>query len=138
VQQWTVEPILLILKRGALHLQAWCPESELVETFALTRMQRVRRLPESFKPRAFATPEFAAEPVFSVRVRVARDQAALLDRYPLDPRQQLALGPSGDVIVTAEVPLEDATRWVLGWGRAATVLEPRGLVAGVKKRKGRH
>ncbi len=111
-----------------------------IRTFALPRFGRAEETgceftrPADFDPEAYFSNSFGifrGEGRYRVRIRFTGVAARLVAEREWHPTQKLATSGDGQ---EAELELEvnsltEVERWVLGWGRNATVLEPPELVA---------
>lgn len=128
-----VDPAALRLAGRHAYLVAWDAEKNAWRTFKLARIEGAEVLAAPIVPHpAFdehvlfgrAVHVWHAAPVL-VRVRLAPDVANIAREYPLIDDQRVARQPDGSAIVEARVAgIVEATRWVLGWGRAAEALAP--------------
>ena len=130
-----VAPLKLREFHGAAYLFAWDPAFKSWRLIKASRIIEVRlgafqdELPhgladglvdELFKSRQ--------GPPAAVSVRLAPAVAAFAHEHPLEKDQAIEPQVDGSVIVRSEdSDLEEAARWVLGWGQHAEVLAPHAL-----------
>jgi predicted DNA-binding transcriptional regulator YafY len=139
-----IHPYALILYKGALHVVGKVERSGTVDAFLLDRIRdtavsddRRFALPNDFDVEDFVHGAFGvAPPAPKARVLVEFD-SRVADRVRAErvhPSQRIATAPDGRVRLSLNVPLFDAvTSWVLGFGDAARVIEPRELEEAVVK-----
>ncbi len=138
--QQEIYPLGMVYHRGRLYLVAWSPRRQQVRTYRVDRIESVDV--QNFRPQVpvdFSLEEWLAgtfgiyrsdnsDPV-TVRVRFGRDVARYVQESRWHPSQKLQPQPDGSLL--AEFRLCDTTefrRWILSFGSAATVLEPRELM----------
>jgi proteasome accessory factor B len=138
-KDYLVEPGQVVYGRGALYLLAFVPEYSQVRTFAVSRIERLSVLEETFEPAPDATAEafshslgiHQGEPT---RVVLAFEPSvsAYVAARTWHPSQQVQSRPDGSLIVTLSVCNDWALRsWVLGFGSLVRVLEPAALAESV-------
>lgn len=135
-RRYVVDPITLRLVDGEAYLDAWSIERDALRTFKVARVRSAQLLPESADRHdeldlgevfRGSVKTWSGEPV-RVRIRIAEPVAWLVPEYPLVADQRVVMSEDGAAIVEATVAgLTETSRWVLGWGRNATVLEPAEL-----------
>ncbi|MDG3011128.1 YafY family transcriptional regulator [Rhodococcus sp. D2-41] len=139
-----VDPIRIRLVEDQSYLQAWCRKVEGVRLFRFDRIEDATELDEPARAHPEATDLAASEAllqggIFGVedglpvaRLHLARSVLWVLDYYPMDVLRE---EPDGSV----EVQMRYATtewmaRLILGFGGAATVLDPPELREDVRAR----
>jgi predicted DNA-binding transcriptional regulator YafY len=144
-QRVAIHPYALILYKGALHVVGKVVRSGKVDTFLLDRVRDTSVsdherfvLPNDFDAENFVHGAFGvAPPAPRARVLVEFD-SSVADRVRAErvhPSQRIATAPDGRVRLSLQVPLFEAvTSWILGFGDAARVIEPRELEESVVKR----
>ena len=133
IRTYRLDPLGLRLVGEVLYLLAWSHERRAARTFKVTRIHAVRMRQET----AAEHPEVLEEEMFAgavkawsgamvrARVRLAKEVAWLAREYPLLASQEVTAEADGTAVVSAEVAgIVEAKRWVLSWGKGATVLEP--------------
>jgi proteasome accessory factor C len=127
-----VDPVQLHSVEGRWYLQAWCRLAEGMRLFRLDRIDALRALPEPSRPPASAVPRDLSEGVYQpapehplVTLRLTPAAGWVADYYPCESVRPL---PDGGLVATLRVADPSwVRRLVLGFGAAATVLDPRWL-----------
>lgn len=138
-KDYVAEPNQVVYGRGALYLLAFVPEYGQVRTFAVSRIERLSVLEDTFEPAADATAEafthslgiHQGEPT---RIVLAFDPsvAPYVASRTWHASQQVETRPDGTLVVTLDVCNDWALRnWVLGFGSLVRVLEPSALAESV-------
>jgi predicted DNA-binding transcriptional regulator YafY len=138
----TVEPVELKIEQTVqLYLHAFDTGSRQIRTYKPSRIKAVELLDEqaaqhpeyaSDDPFAHAVKTWSAPPI-DVVIRISARKARFLQEYPLRG-QSLAPQPDGSTLVCATVAgIQEVSKWVLGWGRDATVLSPPQLRQAVQE-----
>ncbi len=125
-----VAPLETKLVKSHLYLAAHDLDADAARTFKLARVTAAH-LGEPFDPKVFGKPDFqgavvawSGDPV-DVEVRLGPAVARFVSEYPLLASQTVTFERDGGVCVRATVAgIEEALRWVLGWGRNAEVIAP--------------
>ncbi len=141
-----VEPHHLTCSDEMWYLMGWDKTRDAMRTFALTRMQKVKRTGTSFHPLPKATIDEQLEHAFKmvgkggktlphrVRLRFDAFASALVRERRWHTSQEITPLPDGCSEVSLEVAsLTEVERWVLSWGGNCQVLEPAELVERVCK-----
>lgn len=129
-----VDPILLRIEQTThLYFHAFDTEKNESKTYKPVRMMEAEVLAEPAQahpeldqedPFAYSVKIWSAAPI-DVAIRVSSKKADFVVEWPLIDGQQLDEQPDGSVIVRARVAgPQEASKWVLSWGRDAVVLEP--------------
>ena len=138
-----IEPLHLVLFGTDWYLLARDPESDVVKTFYLSRMQSARVGTRRFSPPKGFRPEehfgetiglFVGKARFRFRVRFGEEIAAWITEVRWHEKQKLTRLPDGSLEL--ELPagsLLEARRFVLSFGKHAEVLAPEELVADVRE-----
>jgi predicted DNA-binding transcriptional regulator YafY len=141
VKTYLVEPYRLAYAQGSLYLFAFVPEYGEMRTFAAHRIQDVTVLEETFDPREAAGNVFPDSlSVFSGKAeRVVIDfspaEAPYIRERDWHPSQQLTDLADGGVRLSLDVVIDwGLEAWILGFGPAARVIEPRALIRRVVER----
>jgi proteasome accessory factor B len=110
-----------------------------IRTFALPRMRSVKETGDRFKrPADFSVNEhlgdsfgvFKGTGRYKVRIQFTSFAARIVSERVWHGSQKLSWTANGDLELTMTLDsLEEVERWVLSWGRYATVIEPPALVA---------
>jgi predicted DNA-binding transcriptional regulator YafY len=142
VEQYLIDPVSMRWADGDLYLLGFALNRGAARTFKVVRIVEATVLDVAAAPH----PELEGEERFRtavkawsgevrrVRVRLAPRVAWLAEEYPLVSTQRLVAEADGAVVVEAEVAgLVEVSRWVLGWGACAKVLEPPDLEAMVRE-----
>ncbi len=134
---YDVYPYGLSYHRGSLYLVGWAPQHDEIRHWKVDRIEDASveelRFP---KPEDFDLHEhfahsfgvFQGDGEVHVKVRFAPEVARYVQESQWHPSQQLS--PQADGSLVAEFDLdgtEEIKRWVLSFGRHATVLEPEAL-----------
>jgi predicted DNA-binding transcriptional regulator YafY len=133
-----LHPYAMILYRGAVHAVGLDTKSGKVNTFILDRIRDttasdVERfiLPNDFDAEDFVHGAFGvAPPAPRVRVLIEFDPrvSEVVRSQRVHATQRIATAPDGRVRLSMQVPaFESLVSWVLGFGDAATVIEPKEL-----------
>jgi predicted DNA-binding transcriptional regulator YafY len=138
-------PYALILYRGAIHVVGKVVRSGTVAVLLLDHIRDTSVsdddrfvLPNDFDAEEFIHGAFGvAPPAPRARVLVEFDSsvAERVRSERVHPSQRIATAPDGRVRLSLQVPLfESVTSWVLSFGGAARVIEPRELEKSVQSR----
>jgi proteasome accessory factor C len=127
-----VDPIRVILVADHTYLEAWCRSAEGVRLFRFDRIVDARVLDEPAAPPPPAveagpdTSLFDADPALpSATLLIDRSASWMFDYYPLRVLREL---PDGACEAAMTYASDDwMARFVLGFGSAVRVLEPRAL-----------
>ncbi len=129
-----VAPVRLRQYHGAPYLCAWAPEFANWCFIKVSRIVEVRlgayqdERQNVSEPQIDEMLESRLGPPMAVSVRLSATAASFVHERPLETGQTLEPQADGSVIIhSAESTLEEAARWVLGWGQHAEVLAPRTL-----------
>jgi predicted DNA-binding transcriptional regulator YafY len=137
-ERLVVHPYSMILYRGAVYAVGLDTRAGKIDAFLLDRVRDtsvadVERfvLPNDFDVEDFVHGAFGvAPPAPRARILIEFDPrvADLVRAQKVHASQRIAAAPDGRVRLSLSVPLFDAvTSWVLGFGDAAKVIEPREL-----------
>jgi len=132
---YTVEPYRLALAQGGLYLIAWVPQYGEFRTFSVDRIERLSLTDDTFK-RTRELPQdifgasmgvFWGDPT-AVTVVFDASVSAFVRGRTWHDSQQIDDLPDGRVRMRLRVSDDWALRsWLLGFGAAVRVLEPRAL-----------
>ena len=135
IKDYIVEPYRLAYAQGGLYLQAFVPDYSEMRTFAVQRIEQAVALEESFNP--VAERRGRSVPAFTRRVfgnagtgrdRVHRRRGALRARARVSRVAAIEDLPGGRIRLTMNVVIDwELQAWVMGFGPAATVIQPRGV-----------
>lgn len=138
-----VDPYHVVGYRGDWYVIGHCHYKKALRVFSISRIQAAKvshdafRLPADFDFQKQWRNHFgimAGDREVSVRVRFRSDQAPYVQERDWHPEQQFEEQDDGSVVMSFRTThLFEVTKWVLGWGSAATVLEPEELVASVRQ-----
>ena len=134
-KSYSVEPYRLTLAQGGVYLVAWVPQYDAFRTFAAERIERLSVTDETFKrTRELPADLFGASlGVFlgdpeRIVVEFAPAVAPFVRSREWHESQQIEELEGGSLRLTLDVSNDWALRsWVLGFGAAARVIEPRTL-----------
>lgn len=129
-----VDPLMLRLGReNQLYLDAFDTDKGEIKTFKPPRMSQV----QVTEHRAAEHPEYETSELFAhaiktwsappvaVEIAISSRKARFVREWPLTERQDVVPQEDGSVRVLATVAgLAEVSKWVLSWGRDATVLAP--------------
>lgn len=131
------DPRELLVREGQLYLWAWDLDREDWRTFKISRIASVTVLDVPASPHpgfeeisdlSRSVRVWTGDPI-DVCIRVAPRAASLVSEYPLVEGQVVQHRPDRSALLRATVAgLVETVRWILGWGRDATALEPPELV----------
>jgi predicted DNA-binding transcriptional regulator YafY len=130
------DPYRLVFVQGALYCLGYAPERHKVVTLAVDRLHDVRLTDETFTvdpgfdPERYRTEAFGVvwEEPMRVLLRFRPDQAPYVQERQWHPTQKVRALPDGGVELTFRAGgLVEITRWILGWGASAEVVEPARL-----------
>ncbi len=125
-----VEPCQLVFRWSSWYLHGWCRERADFRLFKLNRMLDLSVQDEGFRPRPAPSPLTPAERVYPdcLQAVVRFDPSVrwrLVDEYGAESFTQL---PDGSLLFRRGFPgREELLRWVLSFGEAAEILEPKDL-----------
>jgi predicted DNA-binding transcriptional regulator YafY len=135
-----VYPLGMVHHRGSLYLIAWSSRREEVRNFKLDRMESVDiqnlqyQVPADFNLQAWLSKSFGvwrsgSDDLQTIRIHFARSAARYVQESIWHESQQLFAQDDGSVIAEFQLPdIEEILKWILSFGRNATVLEPPALV----------
>jgi predicted DNA-binding transcriptional regulator YafY len=128
----------------SLYVIAWCRLRGDVRVFAVHRFLAATLRDETFAPRREARSAAALRNAFrvwrgghvdTVRVLFSRAAAQEIRERRWGPGQRIEGEPGGTIVLTVEVAgTAEVSRWVLGFGGEAEVLEPAALRRDVEGR----
>ncbi len=131
-----MDPAGLHLEDGHAYVYAFALDRDEWRTFKIARIHWIEILdvPSEHHPGleritslTHAVRVWSGDPV-DVTIRIAAGVAWLLPEWPLVPDQRIEERSDGSMLVHAKVAgLVEVRRWVLSWGRNATVLAPKAL-----------
>jgi len=131
-----VDPYQIWYFEGALYLIAYCHWREEVRMFALDRIRLVTvtdepfEIPADFSVEAYMSRCFGIihDELVRVRVRFTGEAAVWVRDRVWHPSQEIETHPDGSITATYQVGgTSEISRWILGFGSRAEVLEPGSL-----------
>lgn len=136
-KSYVIDPYAIVFRRHSWYVVAFCRARDKVVQFRLGRFLSVTPTGEAFQPPA----DFSVEDYFRwsweawgggeptrVVVRFDPRVARMIEETQRHPTQIVSNEPDGSVVFEATVSsIEEFGTWVLGYGRHATVLEPKAL-----------
>ncbi|MBN2352625.1 MAG: WYL domain-containing transcriptional regulator [Spirochaetales bacterium] len=132
----TIEPYHALCHQGEWYLVANTPEG--IRTFALSRMNRPRvaagtvKVPAGFDIREYMSHSFGVfrgDKLRTVRIAFSPDLAPYVRERAWHATQKTRDRKDGGLEISFTVDhLFEVKRWVLSWGRGATVLAPKEFV----------
>lgn len=136
--QRTVDPYHAVSFRAEWYLIGYCHYMKSIRSFAVSRMAEAEILDRYFAPPTdFDFEEFSGshfgimfgKDEFPVAIRFDIDSAPYAKERQWHPSQEIEELPEGEIVLRFTVNhLFEVKRWVLSWGKGATVLEPPELV----------
>jgi predicted DNA-binding transcriptional regulator YafY len=134
--EFDFDPYRLLFVPDGLYCVGQNPDYGGVITLAIDRIRSVSLLPDTFEVDPSFDPEKITQDAFglvwedpmTVVVRFREDQAPYVKERTWHPSQSFRDLPDGGVEMTFRAAGEfEITRWILGWGDAAEVVEPEEL-----------
>jgi len=132
-----INPYHIVNDAGQSYVIAFCEKRQNIRVFALSRILEARltsdqfSLPQDFNIRDFLKQRFGAEPKekpFQVQLEFDRESAPYVKERLWFQEQVVEQNPDGSLILTFQTrSLLETVRWVLSWGSAVKVLEPKEL-----------
>jgi predicted DNA-binding transcriptional regulator YafY len=136
-----VDPYKVWYVNGGLYLIAWDYRAEQYLVFAIERVRSVKLTNTRFAERADFDFEKFQRTAFNmiwgepkkVRLRFSKTQAPYVMERTWHTTQKFAEQPDGSVIMEMAVgDLWEVSRWLIGWGADAEVIEPPELARDVE------
>lgn len=131
-----VAPYCLVFRRHAWYMIGFCHKRNGFKTFRLNCVKKVSLLDRNFeKDKNFSLSDFlknsweiySGEPT-EIKIELRGKAARLVSEGKYHPSEKMEKRGGGKVIYTAKVAgTEEITRWILGFGEEAKVLEPKEL-----------
>ena len=131
-----VDPYSLIFRRHAWYLIGFCHLREQIRIFRLNRIKKVTLLDKSFEIKPdFSLSNFfkdsweiyQGEPVI-VKIRFKGIGAKVVESGQHHPSEKISESKDGSLLYEVKVNgIEEISRWILGFGENAEVLEPKEL-----------
>lgn len=141
VSHRVVDPIRIVLVADRTYLEAWCRTAEDVRLFRLDRIVDATLLDEPAAPpepalqaetdTSLFSPDTADPSLPAATLLVAPSEGWIFDYYPLRVVRELADGTCEATMTYASD--EWMARFVLGFGSAVTVVEPKALADRVRE-----
>ena len=131
-----IDPYRLFQFHGGLYLFAYVPAHKAVITLAVERIKRLTPTDEPFtvikdfsfeamRDRAFGV---TTDEPMNVVVRFRKEETPYVRERVWHPTQQLTELRNGDLRLSFRAGGEiEITRWVMSWGSAAIILQPKAL-----------
>lgn len=142
-EERTIDPYHLANINGEWFLFAYDHLRRDIRTFSPLRILSVRPTGKTFvRSRAFSLQQRlrgsfgvrSGEGEHAIRVRFDAEVAGYIREKIWHPSQRLAELPGGDVELQLKLSsLVEIERWILSWGKSATVLGPRELIESVQR-----
>jgi proteasome accessory factor B len=135
VKDYEVHPYKLLFAQGGMYLLAYVPEYDDVRTFAVDRIAAVSLEKQTFTPRQTVGDDVFGNslgvntgPAAPVEIRFDAKVAPYVRARVWHASQQVRDDGDGDIVLAMDVCHDWALRsWILGWGRFAQVVTPKGL-----------
>lgn len=134
VKTYPVHPLALFEHNGGIYAYAFQPYYGRVITLALERIRSIELTEESFEaPEGFDAEKLLADPFgivleeesFTARIRFDEDQARYIAERQWPAGTEIKNEEDGSIILSVTTAgTFELTRWVLGYGASAEVLEP--------------
>ncbi|MFH1024525.1 MAG: WYL domain-containing protein [Planctomycetota bacterium] len=137
-----VDPYHLVHFRGDWYILGKCHKAGELRTFALSRIRKATPgkgfdLPADFNAEKVLGTHFGimwGKEEFTVKVRFTADQAPYVAERDWHPSQKIEENPDGSILFTVKVNhLAEIKFWILSWGKAAKVIEPKELADEIRK-----
>ncbi len=131
--EYRLDPYRLQYHQGGLYLIALDHAKEAIRTFAVERIRSVSITRSRFTPPSAETLDEMQSTAFQliygepqlVRIRFSPEQAPYIAERIWHQSQRLEEMADGSLILSMRVAsMWEVKRWLVGWGRDATVLEP--------------
>lgn len=139
--QREVNPYFIVFRGRAWYLLAYCRKHHEMRTFRIDRISRVSFTDRQFDADPSVSPDsyfasswevYTGTPV-SVKILFRGKAAAVISTGKRHPDEIIKRRPDKTLEYTVSVAgIEEISRWVVGFGGEATVLEPPELVARVR------
>lgn len=136
VKTYPMNPLRLFESEGGLYVFVQVKRHGTIRILAIERIRDLSMLDETFSwPKDFNPDMILSDPFgiiqgkrFQVSVRFSEDQAPYIKDRSWPDGYQLLDNDDGSLTMRFETgALFGLTRWILSWGRSATVLEPSWL-----------
>ena len=131
-----VDPYSLVFRRHAWYLVGFCHRRNEVRIFRLNRIKKITLLDKSFQRRKdFSLSDFfkdswelyQGEPV-CVRIKFRGVAAKVIETGQHHPSEKITKLKDGSLVYEVKVNgTEEISRWIMGFGEDAKVLEPKDL-----------
>ena len=133
-----LDPYHVVCYRGEWYVAGWCHYNEEVRLFAVSRMGGAAVSDKTFVVPAISTPRryfgktfgiIRSDEEYAVAIMFTSDQAPYIRERIWHEEQSIEDTSDGGLILRFPTSsLFEVKRWVLSWGKAAKVLEPKELV----------
>jgi len=142
ISERDVEPLRIEFSEGCYHLWAFCHEKQAIRDFRLSRIEKVSITEIRFEPRldllktAFLNRfEYMSSAVSEkVVIKFKGFSGRYVQEYYRTKSDSIICLDDGNVLFEMDTSITDElTRWVLGFGAGAEVLEPAAFREKVKK-----
>ena len=140
--QREVNPYYIVFRGRAWYLLAYCRKHREVRTFRIDRISRVSFTDRLFDPDPAVTPDtyfksswevYTGTPV-AVKIRFSGKAAAIVATGQRHPDETIELLPDETTEYSVSVAgIEEISRWIIGFGGEAVVLEPPELATRVRQ-----
>jgi proteasome accessory factor B len=137
-----VDPYLVDIDEGCYHLIGYCHLRNSIRDFRISRIKDILLTDESFiKPEGFYDKykqskfdKLAGSRSTTVKVRFRGYAARYVKEYEKSKADKIVLNPDGTITFIRKAALtDDLSRWILGYGDEAEVLEPAELKEMIKE-----
>ncbi len=131
-----VDPYRVWVTNGSFYLIGHCHKRKAIRTFSLDRIRNLTILEESFKIPKDLNIDAYLESAFRVMtgdpeaivVKIAQRAAHVARERIWHSSQKVVERPDGGVDISLNVPINyEVISWILGFGAAAEVIEPKSL-----------
>lgn len=142
VTERRVDPYLVDIDEGCYHLIGFCHMRESIRDFRISRIKDISLTCESFmKPEGFYEKfkqlkfdKLSGSRMTTIKVRFKGYAARYVKEYEKRKADKIVQNEDGTITFIREAALtEDLSRWVLGYGDEAEVLEPAELKEMIKE-----
>ncbi|MGB5105083.1 MAG: YafY family protein, partial [Candidatus Zixiibacteriota bacterium] len=137
-----VNPYFVVFRGRAWYLLAYCRRHREVRTFRVDRISRINFTDKHFDPDPSVSPDsyfksswevFTGKPV-RVKIRFRGKAAAVISTGQRHPDETIKRRSDKSIDYSVSVAgIEEISRWIVGFGGMATVIEPPQLLQRVKK-----
>ena len=140
--QREVNPYFIVFRGRAWYLLAYCRKHREIRTFRIDRITRVSFTDRQFEPDLKVSPDsyfasswevYTGTPV-SVKIHFRGKAAAVISTGQRHPDETVRRLPNKSIEYSVAVAgIEEISRWIVGFGADATVIEPQKLITRVRE-----